>query len=158
MTSRLLLCYRPPGHVESDSQGKLVLAEIVAAFCDMRPSDGEWDHVWAEFRRTWTKTYWPLPSEFCRLLAGFRARQAALQQAGRGVDRAAEARAASERPYNHGEFLSALRKARAMAGSRDNRTAKWGASVLRLGEALEKHRDDNDQPRDARRREMEIGT
>lgn len=158
MTSRLLLCFRPPAHIESDGQGKAVLGEIVSAFCDMRPTEGEWDHCWAEFRRTWTKTYWPLPSDLCRILSAFRARQAALQKAGRVVDRMAEDQARRERPYHDGEFRSAQHKARAMAASRDPATARWGAAMVRLGNALEKHRDDNDQPRDPRRREMEVGT
>jgi hypothetical protein len=155
MTTRLLVSYRPPSHIENERQGTAVLADIVAAFVEMRPTDGEWEHIWSEFRRTWTKAYWPLPSEFCGRLTAFRARARQLADAGRAVVDMAEARAKRDRPYRDAEFQAALHRSYEMRDSRDRATAAWGALLVRLGETLARTRDENDEPRSRVRRAYE---
>lgn len=141
--------YRPPNHLEGEGQAKRYLAELADAFARMQPNAFEWDHVWNEFKREWTKTYWPLPSEFPQRLMKFRAKQTSVRKAAgeRQHDPAPAARQIEHRPYNHGEFMAAVRQAHEMAASTDPFTAMLGRSLSRCADGLLRNRDDQDRPR-----------
>jgi len=124
----------------------LYLDELIGTFLAMRPSWEEWDHVWNEFKRQWAKVSWPLPSEFPSRLAAFRARQAAVQAAGRAVTGQAEEEAAGP-PHHEPTFRAYCAHVSAMCASPDPAEARWGRILHRMAVALIENRDDQDRPR-----------
>ena len=146
--------FRRPSHLSTDAVGLAHLAELARAFCDMNPTAFEWEHVKAEFLRSWSKPTWPLPSEFPKRLGAFRQRQAEVSRAADYINRQVEAGARAT-PYHHGEYLAACDRASFMATSPDKGEARWGRLLCDLAKILNETRDDHDQPRSARRRAME---
>lgn len=145
MAGKLLSLYRPPSHVEGGDQAKAYLDELVSAFVEMRPTPAEWDHVWREFKRTWAKASWPLPSEFPTLLRAFRARQASLARAGAYVSHQAESDAPSPVDLHAEEQAGNL--ASWMATDPDRFTASLGRACAALGLALRKRFDEHGRER-----------
>lgn len=116
----------------------------------MRPNGDELEHIWEAFKREWKFPHWPIPSELCGRLTKFRQAQGSVRKAVGAMEHAASAsnlRQVDHRRYNHGEFLDAVAKARAMASSPDPFTAALGRSLSRCADGLLRNRDDNDQPR-----------
>lgn len=146
--------FKRPSHITADDAALVYLTEVAGTLMAMHPTDFEWEHVRAEFLRSWTKPTWPLPSEFPRRLGAFRQRQAKASRAADWVTRRAEADARRP-PYHHGEYLAAVNRASFMASSPDRAEAAWGRRLLDIAKTLNEKRDDTDQPRDPRRRELE---
>lgn len=147
--------YRRPSQIATDELGIAYLSDLAATFVAMNPTDFEWEHVKGEFMRSWAKPHWPLASEFPRRLGAFRARQADQARAADYVTKRAEADARAV-PYHHGEYLAACNRSSFMATSPDPKEARWGKLLCDLARILTETRDDNDLPRDPRRRRMEM--
>lgn len=142
---KMIAFYRPPNQIEGEGQGKMYLEELADTFARMRPTWDEWDHVWQDFKRTWTKGYWPTFADLPDRLSQFRAQRASVARAAGLVERMAEASAAE--PYNNAKFLAAYQKERDRMNDRDPQVARWGVMLVRLGNALLRRRDHRDQPR-----------
>jgi hypothetical protein len=118
----------------------------------MNPNEIEVDHIWEQFKREWKYLYWPTPHELCSRLTKFRQSQASVRKAS-GFQEHEPSEHGSEiphRPYSHREFMAALDTTRCNASENHPR---WGAldrAIQRMGEALLRNRDDNDEPRYAR--------
>lgn len=141
--------YRPPNHLEADEQAKRYLAELADAFGRMQPNAFEWDHVWNEFKREWTKAYWPTFSEFPQRLMKFRTLQASVRKASgeQQHDRAHPSHQLPHRPYNHAEFMGAVAQASAAEAERHPVWHGLDAAVVAMGEQLIIERDDDDELR-----------
>lgn len=148
LIGKLTVMFSPPSRIETPKQAQSYLAALAESFLQMRPTDGEWEHIWGEFIRTWDKVSWPLPSELPRRLTAFRVRQASVKKAAGDIPHEpGVAREIEHRPYNHGEFMAAVRRAREMAASDDPFTAALGRSLSRCADGLLRNRDDQDRPR-----------
>lgn len=147
LISNLTVMLSPPSRIETPKQAQAYLSALAEAFVQMRPTDGEWEHIWAEFLRTWDKAYWPLPSELPRRLSAFRVQCASVAKAAGLVEHAPAASGRQEPAYHHGEFMAALATARRNAAEKRPGWEAFDRAILRMGEALLRNRDDHDRPR-----------
>ncbi len=149
LIEKLKAGYRAPDHVATTVAGMAYLGELADTLIRMHPEPDEFDHVWNEFKREWTRRYWPPFGELPSRLTKLRAKAAENARAADTAHRQTydQRRAKPEKPYHDGEFVATYGTLLEQADSNDPEEAAWAKRWLAMGDALIKRYDDNDQPR-----------